>query len=166
MTSGKAKIHLIHIITFVEFVQVFLFFLFSSFTLYTLQMISLFIFCSVTFSGSGKLYRYIQGNVYLFWQTNRIPQSKECLPRDKSLFTEASGGQLNVIVRSIRDSHKHSLTRFISVLMRYLRVFPVGSYKIGLCLYKTIWFDDLCYEIQDSKWNTLMKLKHSFDFFY
>lgn len=128
-------------------------------------MISLFIFCSVTFSGSGKLYRYIQGNVYLFWQTNRIPQSKEYRPRDKSLFTEASGGQLNVIVRSIRDMHKQSLTRFISVLMRYLRVFPVGSYKIGLCLYKTIWFDDLCYEIQDSKWNTLMKLKHCFDFF-
>lgn len=113
------------------------------------------------FPGSAS---YIQGSVYLFWQTNRIPQSKECLPRDKSLFTEASGGQLNVIVRSIRDSHKHSLTRFISVLMRYLRVLPVGSYKISLCLYKTIWFDDHCFEIQDSKWNTLMKLKQ-FRFF-
>lgn len=43
------------------------------------------------------------------------------------------------------------LARFISVLMRYLRVFPVGSYKISLCLYKTIWFDDHCFEIQDSK---------------
>lgn len=118
---------------------------------------------SVTFSGSAKL--YIQGYVYLFWQTNRIPQSKEYLPQDRTLFTEASGGQLNVFVRSIRDLHKHWLTRFISVLMRYLRVLPVGSYKIGLCLYKTIWFDDHCFEIQDSKWNTLMKLKHLFDFF-
>lgn len=166
MTFGKAKIHLIHIITFVEFVQFFSFF-FNFLALYYI-LCKWFRFSSFVLLHFPVLASYISKGtwLYLFWQTNRIPQSKEYRPRDKSLFTEASGGQLNVIVRSIRDMHKHSLTRFISVLKRYLRVLPVGAYKIGLCLSKTIWFDDHCFEIQDSKWNTFMKLKHRFDFFY